>query len=111
MRSINAIDHPRMRVLWDVCNSHFLESAEETWKHVQGKVLHVHFKAGIENKGKHQSVLPGEGTCDLPGIYKILKAADYDGYLSFEWEKKWQPELAGPEVAFPHYIEYVKGLS
>ena len=30
--------------------------------------------------------------------------------LVLEWEKKWQPDLAEPEVAFPHYISFTTSL-
>ena len=37
-----------------------------------------------------------------------LKVAGFDGWLSFEWDKKWHPELAEPEVALPPYVEYMQ---
>jgi hypothetical protein len=36
---------------------------------------------------------------------QLLKNEGYDGYYSFEWEKKWHPYLPEPEVAFPHFIK------
>ena len=44
-------------------------------------------------EGKVHSELPGTG---------------YDRCLSFEWEKKWEPELDEPEVAFPVYIKVTR---
>ena len=41
---------------------------------------------------------------------KLLRAFGYDGYLSLEWEKKWQPHLAEPEVVVPHYIRFMREL-
>jgi hypothetical protein len=34
----------------------------------------------------------------------------YDRYLSFEWEKKWEPDLEEPEVAFPTYVKLTRKL-
>jgi hypothetical protein len=45
----------------------------------------------------------------LQGL-KLLKQGGYDGWLSFEWEKKREPDLQEPEVAFPHYVKYAKEL-
>jgi sugar phosphate isomerase/epimerase len=32
-------------------------------------------------------------------MVRLLPQAGYDGWLSLEFEKKWHPELAPPEVA------------
>jgi len=31
-------------------------------------------------------------------------ARGYDDFISVEWEKKWHPEIAEPEVAFPQHL-------
>jgi hypothetical protein len=41
---------------------------------------------------------------------KTLVSGGYQGLYSFEWEKKWHPEIEEPEVAFPQYVETMKGL-
>ena len=47
---------------------------------------------------------------DLLRGLQTLHAGGYDGWISFEWEKKWVPHLEEPEVAFPHFIEVMKDL-
>jgi len=37
-----------------------------------------------------------------------LQAGGYDGYLTLEWEKRWVPELAEPEVAFPQFVAFMR---
>ena len=32
----------------------------------------------------------------------------WSGWVSVEWEKKWHPELADPEVAFPQHAELLR---
>ena len=32
----------------------------------------------------------------------------YDGFISFEWEKKWHPEIADPEIALPHFTRWFR---
>jgi hypothetical protein len=32
----------------------------------------------------------------------------YDGFVSFEWEKKWHPEIAGAEIALPHFTRWFR---
>jgi fatty-acyl-CoA synthase len=43
-----------------------------------------------------------------PAILSTLKAAGYDGWISVEWEKKWHPHLAEPEVALPQHIAMLR---
>jgi hypothetical protein len=45
----------------------------------------------------------------VQGQVKVLAGAGYRGYYCFEWEKKWHPEIAEPEVAFPHYAKTMAG--
>ena len=32
----------------------------------------------------------------------------YGGCLTFEWEKRWHPEIPGPEVAVPHFARFIR---
>jgi len=43
-------------------------------------------------------------------VVRVLAEHGYDGYLSFEWEKMWHPELAEPETAFPRFVEHMRSL-
>ena len=102
---------PVLGICWDVGNSFFAEPLRQTHAAIHHDIAHVHYKDGKRDAaGKEHSVLPGTGEVDMPLAMRLLHDGGYKGYLSFEWEKKWQPELAEPEVAFPHYIKYVTGL-
>jgi hypothetical protein len=37
-----------------------------------------------------------------------MHTAGYCGWLSVEWEKKWHPDLAEPEVALPQHAEKLR---
>ncbi len=39
-----------------------------------------------------------------------LRNLNYEGYVSFEWEKYWHPEIEEPEIALPDFIQAVKKL-
>jgi fatty-acyl-CoA synthase len=39
----------------------------------------------------------------------MLGDRGYDGYVSVEWEKRWHPELAEPEIALPQHIAWLRG--
>ena len=40
----------------------------------------------------------------------VLRAHGYDGWLTVEWEKRWHPELAEPELALPHELRALRAL-
>jgi len=35
---------------------------------------------------------------------------NYDGFVSFEWEKYWHPEIEAPGVALPDFIDAIRKL-
>jgi hypothetical protein len=37
-----------------------------------------------------------------------LQDLQYDHFLSFEWEKKWHPEIADAEIALPHFARWFR---
>ena len=45
-----------------------------------------------------------------PPPWRLLARNGYDGWLSFEWEKKWHPEIEEPEVALPHFVRWISAL-
>jgi sugar phosphate isomerase/epimerase len=53
-------------------------------------------------------VLLGEGDVPLKKMLDMLVAGGYAGYAILEWEKRWIPELAEPEVVFPQYVHKMR---
>jgi hypothetical protein len=37
-----------------------------------------------------------------------LAANGWSGWVTVEWEKKWHPELADPEAAFPQHMRVLR---
>ncbi len=108
---LKGVGSPALGVCWDVGNSFFSEPLEKTCDSIKGQIYHVHFKdAAREADGKVKSRLPGTGEVDLKSALRLIKETGYKGYLSFEWEKKWEPGLAEPEIAFPHFVAFTKKL-
>jgi sugar phosphate isomerase/epimerase len=52
--------------------------------------------------------LTGEGAFPLPELKGALQDLQYDRFLSFEWEKKWHPEIADAEIALPHFARWFR---
>jgi sugar phosphate isomerase/epimerase len=88
-------------ILWDINHPYrHGEAPETTAEAIGGHLLHIHAKDGIQG-GSY--TLFGKGDLPLRRILSILRDRGYSGYLSFEWEKKWHPEIEEPEIALPDY--------
>ncbi|MFW6058932.1 MAG: sugar phosphate isomerase/epimerase family protein [Phycisphaeraceae bacterium] len=57
------------------------------------RIRNVHVK-DVRAAGGHETVPLGEGCVDLPGIFRELKALDYDGWLSWEDEPEDRNPMA-----------------
>lgn len=101
----------KLEVLWDTLHSHrHGDSGEETWSKLGKRIRLVHVKdAYTATPEKFDFALTGEGNVPVGGFLDLLERENYDGYVNFEWEKGWHPEIAGPEVAMPHFARYVAG--
>ncbi|MDI9583857.1 MAG: sugar phosphate isomerase/epimerase family protein [Acidobacteriota bacterium] len=108
---LDAVDHPALGIVWDAHHSiRHGETPDQTLRAVGDRIIHVHLKDGFWQDGKARYTLFGEGDLPLRQVLQCLKNAGYKGYLSLEWEKKWHPELQGPEVAFPQYASKLKEM-
>jgi sugar phosphate isomerase/epimerase len=101
-----------LAILWDVMHSYRNgEPLEETWRVLGDRIRHVHLKDAATYSPTHVDFrLTGEGTFPIREFVAVLRAGGYDGYLSFEWEKAWHPEIDEPEVAIPQYATYMRAL-
>jgi sugar phosphate isomerase/epimerase len=77
-------------------------------------VVNVHLKDARRSTDGWQLVLLAEGEVPVKDGLRLLKQRGYDDFISVEWEKKWHPEIADPEVAFPQHLsllqQYVREL-
>ena len=44
----------------------------------------------------------------LKAVISRLRQDGYEGFYSFEWEKRWHPELPEPERALPRYVDFMR---
>ena len=99
--------HPQVKLIWDVANS---VAAGDEISHaarvVQPYLAHVHLRDAKPVAGSEHwlPVLAGTGRVSFAEAVAALRRLNYDGFVSFEWEKYWHPEIEDPEVAFPDFI-------
>ena len=105
-------NNPYFGILWDIEHSDraYGDNVLPFYRLISPYVRHVHVKDYMRAKdGKpFELCLVGKGEIPVPTLLGWLKSDGYDGYLSFEWEKKWVPSLPEPEIAFPGYVGYLK---
>jgi sugar phosphate isomerase/epimerase len=98
---------PHVGAVWDMWHtSRAGESPAEALAALDGRVINVHLKdARRTADGKSwQLVLLAEGDIPVKEGLRLLNEQGYAGFVSVEWEKKWHPEIAEPEIAFPQHL-------
>lgn len=110
-RVMEKVNHPNVGVLWDLHHPFRFnhEDPEETYANLSPYVVSVHVKDSIiDENGQMRLVLPGDGDVPLRKMLELLLNGGYDGYVTFEWEKRWHRELPEPEIAFPRFVEKMR---
>ena len=95
----------KLGVLWDTLHSYrHGESGEETWSALGDRIKLVHVKDAFGNSGSLRLRAHRRRHGAGQVLYRSARSErDIDGYVNFEWEKGWHPEIADPEVALPHF--------
>jgi sugar phosphate isomerase/epimerase len=109
---IKGANHPNVAFLWDAHHTCVAgEKPAETFKQLGRYTRHTHLKDSrapkADEKGRRY-VLTGTGEVPVKETVKVLAAGGYKGYYSFEWEKRWHPEIEDPEIAIPHYAKVMR---
>jgi len=109
LKIMSEANHPKVGLIWDFFNMWVVtkESPLEVFDTLGKYIKHVHIKDArlIDNKPAY--CLIGEGVAPLEETMNSLKNNKYKGYYSFEWEKKWHPEIQDPEIALPHFAKEI----
>lgn len=97
-------------VIWDIMHSDkiYANDIDRFYDFIFPYTRHVHIKDYLRDTTPPTLTLPGEGNIPIQKIVGRLLTDGYDGYFSFEWERKWHRELVCADIAFPYYAEYMK---
>ena len=101
-------------LLWDVHHpwSTSGEAPEDSVRHLAPFLRNTHWKDSRPLAGGGRRLcLPGAGDVPLRAAWDSLAAIGYDGWFTFEWEKRWHPEIEEPEIAIPAFAGFVRGLA
>ncbi|MDA3800529.1 MAG: sugar phosphate isomerase/epimerase [Kiritimatiellae bacterium] len=112
---LEKMDNERVKAVWDVNHPYRGgESPEKTYENIGKWVVYTHWKDSRYNQDtprKYDLCLPGEGDLPLKRFYELLELSGYEGWQTLEWEKKWNPEIDEPEIAFPAFVKLMKEIS
>jgi sugar phosphate isomerase/epimerase len=109
---LQVIHHPQVGVLWDVHHPYrfFSEPLADTYEKLKGRIRHVHLKDSIPSNEGVRYCLVGQGDVPVEEVLRLLANGGYKGWLSFEWEKRWHPEIEEPEIALPAFVYVVQSI-
>lgn len=96
--------------LWDI-NHPFRfngESMNTTVKNLGSKINYVHIKDSVVNNGVTKYKMLGYGDIPVKDALSLLTDLGYDGTVSLEWVKRWEPDLEEPGIVFSQYITTMK---
>ncbi len=104
---LTRVSSPQLALLWDAHHSFAAakEQPADTFKAIGRWARHTHLKDSVPNGAERKYVLLGTGEVPVKEQVRVMAAGGYQGLYCFEWEKKWQPAIEEPEVAFPHYAK------
>ena len=110
---VTSANHPQVKLTWDVANSvaagDSIERAAET---VEPFLRHIHLRDAkpVAESEHWLPVLAGKGNVSFAESLSAIEKLNYDGFISFEWEKYWHPEIEEPEIALPDFINGIRKL-
>lgn len=99
-------------VLWDIHHPYRYgrETIAQTIENIGEYIKYTHIKDSVRENGATVYKMLGSGDLPLKEAIDSLKSIGYDGYVTLEWVKRWQPDLAAPGIVFARYIDDIKSL-
>jgi sugar phosphate isomerase/epimerase len=104
------VDHPHAGLVWDIVNMWIDtgESPADVYPRIKKHIRHTHIKDARRQGEKIDYLFLGQGETPIFQAVDLLARDFYKGYFSFEWEKRWHPEIAEPDLAFADYAEKMR---
>ena len=116
---LNRVPQEAFGILWDVGHTARVggEDPAASLAAFGDRAFYIHVKDAVYDTSHPEAmkdgwryVEPGTGQLPLEAALQLMKERSYDGYVMFEWEKRWHRELPEPEEMFPKYIRWFNGL-
>ncbi len=106
---LDALPDACLGAVWDIANAYSVgDTAEQGIQNLEGRIFYVQIKDGVGQHSGWRLTDVGRGEVPLRRGLELLKAANYSGAYSIEWEYAWHPELEPPERALPQALKFVR---
>jgi sugar phosphate isomerase/epimerase len=107
---VQRADSPAVAILWDAHHTFVAshEEPEDTVRQLGRWIRHTHLKDSVASGTERRYVLTGTGAVPVKRQVDALAKIGYRGVYSFEWEKRWHPEIEEPEIAIRQYAEVAR---
>ncbi|MCM8822753.1 MAG: sugar phosphate isomerase/epimerase [Candidatus Omnitrophica bacterium] len=104
-QTVKIADNPYVRINWDIMHPYTKGmEIKEAFDCVKDFVEHCHIHDGVYDAERNvKLVLMGEGEIPYKEALTLLEQINYQGYLSGEYIKAWEPD-----VVLPHDIKVLK---
>src|SRR6059036_2236162 len=111
LQVLRQADSPGVALLWDAHHTFVSgkEAPEDTVRQLGRYIRHTHLKDSVPEGSDRRYVLTGTGEVPVKRQIAALAKIGYRGFYSFEWEKRWHPEIEEPEVAIAQYAKIAAG--
>ncbi len=96
-------------VLWDIHHPYrfFGETPAKTWGNIGKWVKYAHVKDSAMVDDAVTYRMMGYGDVPVMDALQIMHQNGYEGYVTFEWLKRWCPDLQEPGIVFSHFASYM----
>lgn len=109
VRLLDQVASDAVAALWDIHHPYRFagETPGQTVQNLGAYIKYVHIKDSVVENGSIRYRMLGEGDLPIDYVMLALSSIKYDGYLSFEWLKRWAPDLDEAAVVFPNFANYM----
>jgi len=107
---LSAVKSDAVGALWDIHHPSRWndEAPEKTVQNLGSMIKYTHIKDSVlDIDGNVQYKLMGEGDLPIDDVMHALRSIDYNGFISFEWLKRYTPNLQDAGIAFPHFVAFM----
>ena len=103
---LNGFASDNLAALWDLHYPYRLhgEQPEATVKNLGAYIRHIHIK---DSDGENSYSLVGEGSIPIAEVINALRSVNYDGFMSIEWDPKWDSDICDMDIIFPHFVSFM----
>jgi sugar phosphate isomerase/epimerase len=106
---LEMFNHPAVGVCWDVFNAGIVgEPPSVSVPTLNNRIQYTQVKDALVGPLGASFTKLGDGGIRVQDFMKRLMGIGYTGWVAFEWEKAWLPNLAEPEEVLPEAVKKLR---